>query len=90
MSTARGRDDVAIGNALGSNLFNILGILGLSALVSPLEVHPLIVARDGWWMMGVTLLLFPMMYSGYRVTRWEGAVLLSVFAAYLTVMVTVP
>lgn len=86
VSTVRGRDDVAIGNVIGSNLFNILGILGLSALIEPLLVHPLIVARDNWWMLGTTLLLFPLMYTGYRVARWEGGVLLAVFAAYLTLL----
>jgi cation:H+ antiporter len=88
VSVARGRDDVAIGNVIGSNLFNILGILGLSALVSPLEVHPLIIARDQWWMFGVTLLLLPLMYTGFRVVRWEGGLLLAIYAAYLVQLLT--
>jgi len=86
VSTVRGRGDVAMGNVIGSNLFNILGILGLSALVSPLQVHPLIVARDNWWMLGTTLLLFPLMYTGHRVTRREGGVLLVVFFVYLALL----
>jgi cation:H+ antiporter len=86
VSVARGRDDVAIGNVIGSNLFNILGILGLSALVSPLVVHPLIVARDQWWMLAVTLLLFPMMFTGYRVNRWEGATLFAIYIVYLVLL----
>ena len=90
VSSARGRDDVAIGNVIGSNLFNILGILGLSAAVRPLVVHPLIIERDQWWMLGVTLLLLPLMYSGFRVARWEGALLLAVYAVYLTQLLAAP
>ena len=86
VSVARGRDDVAIGNVIGSNLFNILGILGLSALISPLAVNPLIVARDSWWMLGTTLLLFPLMYTGFRVMRWEGGVLLATCGVYLVLL----
>jgi cation:H+ antiporter len=84
VSSLRGRDDVAIGNVIGSNLFNVLGILGLSALVAPLPVAPGIVAGDNWWMLGVTLLLFPLMFTGLRINRWEGTLLLATYGAYLT------
>jgi len=84
VSVARGRDDVAIGNVVGSNLFNILAILGSSAAIAPLEVDANIVASDNWWMLGATVLLFPMMVSASRVGRREGAVLLAVYAYYLT------
>lgn len=83
VSVARGRSEVAIGNVIGSNLFNILVILGLSGLMSPLPVQGALVASDGWWMMGVTVLLFPMMYTGLSIKRWEGGVLLAVYCAYL-------
>jgi cation:H+ antiporter len=88
VSSARGRSDVAIGNVIGSNLFNILVILGISAMFSPLPVAPELINSDCWWMMGVTLLLFPMMFSGFRINRWEGAALLSVYGAYLWVLLT--
>jgi len=84
VSVARGRDDVAIGNVIGSSLFNILGILGLSAAIAPLGVDGSIVSSDNWWMLGATLLIFPMMVSAARVGRLEGAVLLAVYAYYLT------
>jgi cation:H+ antiporter len=83
MSSVRGRTDVAIGNVIGSNLFNILGILGISAMVAPLSVQHQIVASDNWWMLGVTLLLFPVMFTGLRVNRWEGVLLLAVYGVYL-------
>ncbi|MGN6547280.1 MAG: calcium/sodium antiporter [Aureliella sp.] len=83
VSSIRGRSDVAIGNVIGSNLFNILVILGLSGLFAPLPVHPALLGRDCWWMLGVTVLLLPMLLNGRRVYRWEGTVLLAVYAAYL-------
>jgi cation:H+ antiporter len=86
VSSYRGRDDVAIGNVLGSSLFNILGILGLSALFRPLAVHPGIVHSDNWWMLGITLLLFPLMYFGKRVSRRDGVVLLGAYGTYLAVL----
>lgn len=84
VSIYRGRDDVAIGNVIGSNLFNILGILGLSALASPLPVAWAIGTSDNWWMLGATLLLWPIMVAHKRINRWEGCVLLIVYGAYMT------
>lgn len=90
VSTYRGRDDVAIGNVIGSNLFNILGILGASALISPLPVHASIAAVDNGWMMGVTLLLFPMMFTRLRIDRWEGGLLLLVYVVYTAALLARP
>ncbi len=83
VSSIRGRSDVAIGNVIGSNLFNILVILGLSAMAAPLPVQSVLITSDCWWMLGVTLLLFPIMFTGLRVNRWEGGVLLGTYCAYL-------
>jgi cation:H+ antiporter len=83
VSSVRGRSDVAIGNVIGSNLFNILVILGISAMAKPLAVQPAIVASDCWWMLGSTLLLFPFMFTGRRVNRWEGGALLGLYGIYL-------
>jgi cation:H+ antiporter len=90
MSSLRGRDDIAIGNVIGSNLFNILGILGLSSLVIPMQVHPAIVASDNWWMLGVTVFLFPLMYTGRSIKRWEGAMLMAVYAVYVGLLLQRP
>lgn len=83
VSSLRGRNDVAIGNVIGSNLFNLLGILGVSALVAPLPVARELIASDGWWLLGVTLLALPLLINGARVNRWEGGLLLVAYAAYL-------
>jgi cation:H+ antiporter len=88
VSSIRGRSDMAIGNVIGSNLFNILAILGLSALASPLAVPPALIASDCWWMLGVTVLLFPLMFTGFRVSRWEGALLLGAYGLYLWLLLS--
>jgi len=83
VSLARGRDDVALGNVIGSNIFNILFILGLSAAIAPLSVHPTIIASDNWWMLGSALVLFPIMVTGLRINRLEGVAMLSLYVAYV-------
>lgn len=83
ISSIRGRSDVAVGNVIGSNLFNILGVLGISSLLAPLPVDPQLIATDAWWMLGITLLLFPMLWSGRQIIRAEGLLLLAVYCVYV-------
>jgi cation:H+ antiporter len=90
VSSVRGRSDVAMGNVIGSNLFNILVILGLSALAGPLAVQPELVARDCWWMLGVTLLVIPLIYLGRLVGRSKGALLLAAYGVYLALLLAGP
>ena len=88
VSSVRGRSDVAIGNVIGSNLFNILGTLGMTAIVAPLPVQPEVIASDCWWMLGVTLLLFPMLFTGRTLSRWEGALLIAAYGVYLGLLLS--
>lgn len=83
---ARGRGDVAIANIIGSNLFNILAILGLSAIVTPLVVSPQSRTTDAYWMIGTALVLFPLMKSHMRINRLEGGILLAIFTSYLFIL----
>jgi cation:H+ antiporter len=86
LAAFKGRDDIAIANVIGSNIFNVLGIGGVTALILPLSVPAEIVARDNWWMLGVSALLFPLMRTGMRVNRAAGLVLSGCFAAYWTIL----
>jgi len=86
VSTYRGRDDVAMGNVIGSNLFNILGILGLSGLIAPLPVPHETIRSDSWWLLGITLVLFPIIFTWRRITRWVGTLLLLLYGVYLIVL----
>lgn len=82
----RGESDIAIGNVVGSNIFNILGVLGMAALVHPLAASELGFV-DAGMMIGLALLTLPLARSGYTVKRWEGAVLMLLYAAYLTTLI---
>jgi cation:H+ antiporter len=90
VSSIRGRSDIAITNVIGSNLFNLLGVLGVSGLVAPLGVDPALVAVDFRWMLGMTIVLFPLMFSGLRVSRVEGVLLIALYGVYLTTLILAP
>jgi len=86
VSSIRGRDDIAIANVIGSNIFNILGILGINSLIAPIPFSPEIANSDNWWMLGITLFLFPLMYSGRRINRVEGGLLMAAYLAYMFIL----
>lgn len=83
IAALRRHADVAVGNILGSNIFNLLGILGVSALLQPLELRGRILAFDQWVMLGVAVLLLVFLYTGRRLSRIEGGILLIGYAAYI-------
>ena len=87
VAALRGQSDLALGNGGGSNLFNILGILGITACVQPLDASGLS-WLDGGVMMGFAVLTLPLIWFDYTFSRWEGAVLLGGYAAYVAVRLT--
>ena len=80
--------DIAIGNVVGSNIFNILCILGITAIILPVSQGG-IQTLDILLMLGTTVLLLPMLRSGYVVSRIEGAILLSIYIAYTIYLIFV-
>jgi cation:H+ antiporter len=82
IAVLRKHEDVALGNIVGSNIYNILGILGLTAVINPIPVPPEIAGFDIWVMLGVTALLIVQLRSGWRLSRIEGALLVGLYAAY--------
>jgi len=84
VAALRGERDIAVGNIIGSNLFNLLGVLGITALIStgPLSISPNALDFDLPVMLGVAALCVPLFYSGYRITRLEGLLLLGLYAVY--------
>lgn len=84
LATIRGERDIAIGNVIGSNTFNLLGVLGLSGLIGPkaLAVAPAIVAFDLPVMLAVALACLPVFFTGHTIARWEGGVFLAYYGAY--------
>lgn len=84
IAALRGQRDIAVGNVIGSNLFNLLGVLGFTALVAPtpLSVSPNALDFDLPVMLGVAVLCLPVFYSDYRITRAEGLLFLGLYLAY--------
>ncbi len=79
----RKETDLAYGNIIGSNIFNILAIIGVTAAVSPMSIPENIVRYDVWMMSGATVLLFWFAFTGSRISRSEGSVFLLLYAAYV-------
>jgi len=82
VAAARRQPDVAVGNVIGSNIFNVLGTLGLAATVRPIRA-PGIGALDLFVMLGFAVALLPLMWTRTRITRGEGALLLAGCFAYV-------
>lgn len=82
VAARKGQSAIAIGNVIGSNVFNVLLILGLTATVSPMAVQGITVV-DLSVMLGGILMVWAFSYTKYTVARWEGAVLTLTFLAYM-------
>ena len=84
IAAIRGEREIAVGTVIGSNLLNLLGVLGLTALITPepLTISPNALAFDLPVMLGVAALSLPVFYSGYRITRSEGLVFLCLYLVY--------
>lgn len=89
VASLKGERDIAVGNVVGSNLFNILGVLGLSAIVAPsgLEVSHQVLHFDIPVMIAVAVVAFPIFFTGGVIARWEGVVLLALYVAYTAYLV---
>jgi cation:H+ antiporter len=85
-AAVRRQGDLAFGNIVGSNIFNILGIAGATALFAPLSVPAEIIHLDIWVMIGSAIILVVFAMTGWRIGRREGALFLSAYAAYLLVL----
>ncbi|MDN2581954.1 calcium/sodium antiporter [Aquibium sp. ELW1220] len=83
MAALRKQTDVAFGNIVGSNIYNILGIGGATALLSPTVVPQEIVSFDNLVMIGVSLLVVLFAWTGRQISRWEGGVLLAGYVGYV-------
>ncbi len=86
MAALRQQADVALGNVIGSNMFNLLGIIGVASLVGPIPVSPNFFAFDFWVMLGATLLLIPFVFFGQNLTRIWGVILSAAYVTYLVVV----
>jgi cation:H+ antiporter len=86
MAAVRRQMDVAFGKIFGSNIYNILGIAGVTALVSPTQVPPEIIGVHASIMVLISVVMFVFAWTGFRIGRREGGLLLADYAAYLMML----
>jgi cation:H+ antiporter len=89
LASWRGQRDIAVGNVVGSNIFNILAVLGLSTLVAPggLTVPPAALTLDLPIMLAVAVACLPIFMAGHRINRWEGLLFLGYYGVYVLFLV---
>jgi cation:H+ antiporter len=89
VASLRGERDIAVGNVVGSNLFNLLAVLGVTAVVAPDGVHvpDAALSFDFPVMVAVSLACLPVFFVGYRIARWEGALFLGFYGVYVAYLV---
>lgn len=83
----RKQTDIAIGNLIGSNIFNILCVVGLTGSVAKMPLRSDVLNFDAWWMIGIAFVIFPFMLIGGKIHRWKGALLVLTYCAYIYFLV---
>jgi cation:H+ antiporter len=89
MAAIRGQRDIAVGNVVGSNLFNLLGVLGASAAISKngVSVADAALRLDIPVMIAATIVLIPICWNGFQIKRWEGILLAVFYVAYVAYLI---
>ncbi len=82
VASMRGEADIAVGNVVGSTIYNVLTILGIASIIHPLDAQG-VTAVDVGVMIGVCVLVIPFMRTGFTLRRWEGGVFIAIYAGYL-------
>lgn len=83
VASYKGQTDLALGNLMGSNIFNILSILGITSLITDINIHSEILSKDIIWMLLITLMILPLMIMRREVGRIDGFILLIVYSVYI-------
>jgi cation:H+ antiporter len=79
VAAVRSEADIAVGNVIGSNIFNVAAVLGTTAVFEPIPIPPTILTRELPAVLFMSALLFPILRSGWRIRRWEGGLLLAIY-----------
>jgi len=83
VASYKGQTDLALGNLMGSNIFNILSILGITSIIKSIPVNEIIMNKDIIWMLLITLMILPLMIMRREVGRVDGVILLFVYFVYI-------
>lgn len=89
IASLRGERDIAVGNVVGSNIFNVLGILGVASVLAPagVPIAPAVLRFDLPVMLAVAAACLPIFFTGHRIDRWEGGLFLAYYAVYVLYLV---
>lgn len=80
--------DISLGNLIGSNIFNILGVVGITAMVKEIPVSMQVITNDIYWVLGISFLVFPLMIIGYKINRLRGFALFAAYCIYIYFVVS--
>ena len=83
----KGETDISIGNLIGSNIFNIMAVIGITAMVKPTAVDPKIFNTDMIWMLVIAAAILPMMLIGKKIGRIKGVLLFGTYVAYISILI---
>jgi len=84
IAVVRKKAEVVLGNLIGSNIFNLLAIIGVTSLISPVPVDPSFIKFDFWIMFGASLLVTPFIFSSTQFNRLSGFLFVTLYISYLT------
>lgn len=83
----RKQTDISLGNLIGSNIFNIMAVIGITGMVKPVEVDPAVLHYDFWWMGAIALALGLMLFIGKKIGRGKGIILFGTYIIYIVLVV---
>lgn len=87
MAAIKKETDISIGNLIGSNLFNIMSVIGITAIIQPIPVTEKIINPDMYWMLAISFALGIILFFWKKIQRWHGLILLSSYVAYIALLV---
>ncbi len=88
MAAIRKQTDISVGNLIGSNIFNILGVLGITSLVKEIPISKIVLHNDIYWLLAISFVIFPLMLHKYKIGRLKGFILLVSYFTYIYFVVS--
>ncbi len=84
----RQQTDISVGNLIGSNIFNIMAVLGITSMVTPIAVEDSVLTFDMYWVIGIALAMLPILFIGKRIGRLKGVLLLVTYFSYIVLVLS--
>lgn len=86
VAAVRKQSDISVGNLIGSNIFNVFAVIGITSIVKPIDVSDQVLGFDMYWMLGIMFLMIPILLIGKRIGRLKGVLLFGSYIAYVAVI----